>query len=169
MREITRRFLLMTCVSTWLTSVDVKRDGLQVDVRQRDCSLDQRTVVAGWLSVPQSSAVVRSCSQPLNTQQHYFSVRMCTYIYLLHDIKYCPVATALLLLLNGGHRRQKHSLAHSPVCRTTEAHTNTMRYGCGIKFKTELRKHWSNTSFQLGISMRCVADYCHQLQRWGGQ
>lgn len=40
--------------------------------------------------------------------------------YLLHESRYCPVATALLLLLPpDGQRRQKHSLAHSPVCRTT--------------------------------------------------
>lgn len=45
-------------------------------------------------------------------------------MYLLHDIRYCPVAAVLLPLVSGGHRRQKHSLAHSSVCRTTE-HTQS--------------------------------------------
>lgn len=47
--------------------------------------------------------------------------------YLLHNSTYCPVAIAILLsLFRGGHLRQKHSVAHSPVWRTTE-HTPTLR------------------------------------------
>lgn len=46
----------------------------------------------------------------------FFFVCVSMNTYLLHNSKYCPVAIAILLLLfRGGHLRQKHSVAHSPV------------------------------------------------------
>lgn len=69
----------------------------------------------------------------------FYCICVCVCVYLLHDIRYCPVATVLLLLATGGHWRQKHSLAHSSVCKTTtykqrhgDTHENTLWWNSGV-------------------------------------
>lgn len=106
-----------------------------------------------------------NCSLP-------FTVCVCT--HLLHEIRYCPVATVLLLLLGGGHRRQKHSLAHSPVCKTTDRTNTHHDETCSSliivsNLKIVEEKALWDTVLQLGWSLRRVAAHCQQLQWWWGQ
>lgn len=88
---------------------------------------------------------------------------------LLHDIRYCPVATVLLLLVSGGHWRQKHSLAHSPVCRTTErTHKHSMMgFICSWLQPWNLKNEC--TILQLGQNVGRAAADGEQLQRGRGQ
>lgn len=47
-RNSTKRLIMLIFKSRqndWLTSIDVEGDGLQVDKRKSDCSLDERTVL----------------------------------------------------------------------------------------------------------------------------
>lgn len=92
--------------------------------------------------------------------------RLCGRAHLLQEMRYCPVATVLLLLVPAGHRRQKHSLAHSDVCRTTE---HRHRGSTGGRSKSGGRTTSCGTFLKLRLKLRRVAGQREQLQRRGDQ